>query len=226
MKKIWMASLALALCLTTAGYAQQTQGTSTPSTQRNTSSKTGLDRKGGKDVGTRGSTKMKDGVSRSGNSNLSPTSPTNAPAPGGDKPASPAGAVSAAQSPSVETKAPATAKPKGTGTRNGNTAPSGTRPMRTQGSTSEGTASVPSAGGAPGTGTKTVRSVKPKSRAAAMDAQAAQNQPTAAGQANTAKKTGSNGETSPGATNVRLTKEGQKEGSASDNAKRNKPGQQ
>ena len=88
MKKQWITSLFLALCLTTAGFAQTlspvpkpVDGNTTPSTQRNTSSTEGLNRRGGKDVGTRGSTKMKDGVSRSGNSNLSPTSPTNSPPP-------------------------------------------------------------------------------------------------------------------------------------------------
>ncbi|WP_375443870.1 hypothetical protein [uncultured Fibrella sp.] len=232
MKKQWIASLALVFCLTTAGFAQQqtqtkTNGNTTPSTQRNTSSREGLERKGGKDVGTRGSEKMKDGVSRSGNSNLSPTSPTNVPPPGGDKPGSSGAAkgnsTAAANTVSPETITPAApTKPKGTGTRNGNTESKGIKPVQTQGSTSEGTASAPSPGGAPGTGTKTVRSVQPKSRAAAMDANASQNQASAAGQASSGNKTGSNGQPSPGSRNTSVTERGQKEGSYSDAAKRNK----
>lgn len=232
MKKQWIASLALAFCLTTVGYAQTqtktgTTGNTTPSTQRNTSSREGLERKGGVDVGTRGSEKMKSGVSRSGNSNLSPTSPTNPPPPGGDKPgssgATKGGSSASANSVSPETITPAApTKPKGTGTRNGNTASSGIKPVQTQGSTSEGTGSAPSPGGAPGTGTKTVRSVQPKSRAAALDEEKKQNQPSAAGQASNASKTGSNGQPSPGSRNTSVTERGQKEGSYSDAAKRNK----
>ncbi|ARK10645.1 hypothetical protein [Fibrivirga algicola] len=232
MKKQWIASIALAVCLATTGFAQTqsrtpTNGNATPSTQRNTSSREGLDRKGGTDVGTRGSEKMKDGVSRSGNSNLSPTSPSNPPPAGGDKPGS-SGATGGGTTTSAGTMAPeagtasARTKPKGTGTRNGNTGSAGTKPVQTQGSTSEGTASAPSAGGAPGTGVKTVRSVQPKSRAAVLEQDAKQNQASAAGQAGSASKTGTNGQTSPGARNVSVTERGQKEGSYSDAAKRNK----
>ncbi len=227
-----MASLALAFCLTTLGYAQTQQdpkravnGNPVPVKQRNTSSTEGLERKGGVDVGTRGSQKMKDGVSRSGNSNLSPTSPTNPAPPGSNKPGTTAGATGgvAAGSVSPETVTPAArTKPKGTGTLNGNTESSTTRPFRTQGSTSVGSASVPSPGGAAGTGTRPARSVKPKSRATALDADAKQNQASAAGQANSAQKTGSNGQTSAGATNVSVTERGQKAGSYSDASKRNK----
>jgi hypothetical protein len=230
MKKHWMTSLFVAFCLATAAYAQQepktkVNGNTTPSTQRNTSSTEGLNRKGGVDVGTRGSQKMKDGVSRSGNSNLSPTSPTNSPPPGGDKPGIASGNAGskAGNEVSPETITPAArTKPTGTGTRNGNTESSGTKPVQTQGSTSEGNASVPSPGGAQGTGTKTVRSVQPKSRAAAMQADAKQNQASAAGQAGSGRQTGSNGQASPGATNVTVTERGQKEGSYSDAAKRNR----
>ena len=233
MKKQWIASLALAFCLTTVAYAQQPSqkainGNTVPAAQRNTSSREGLDRKGGKDVGTRGSGKMEDGVSRSGNSNLSPTSPTNVPPPGGDKSGKSAAAgakAGGAASTGGEAEAvtpSARPKPKGTGTRNGNTESSGIKPIRTQGSTSEGTGSVPSPGGAPGTNTKTVRSVQPKSRAAALDAEAKQNQPSAAGQAGSTKQAGSNGQRSPGARNVTLSERGQKEGSYSDAGKRNK----
>ncbi|RYF76240.1 MAG: hypothetical protein EOO39_05790 [Cytophagaceae bacterium] len=232
MKTYWIASLALALSLTTAAFAQQpTQQSSSanavPTPPRKTSSREGLDRKGGVDVGREGSPKMKDGVSRSGNSNLSPTSPTNVPPPGGDKPGAKAGtkaagAPAAGGSTAAPTTATTPAKPKGTGTRNGNTGSAGTKPVQTQGSTSEGSASVPSSGGAPGTGTKTVRSVQPKSRAAMMDANAKQNQPSAAGQASSAKKTGANGASSPGSTNISITDRAQKEGSYSDASKRNK----
>lgn len=238
MKKQWMASLALAFCLTTAGYAQQkmqtpVNGNTTPSTQRNTSSTEGLERKGGKNVGTRGSQKMKDGVSRSGNSNLSPTSPTNVPPPGGDKPGTSAsakggpGAAATGMSSEEAVKSvtgTARTKPKGTGTRNGNTSTASIKPVQTQGSTSEGTGSVPSPGGAAGTNTKTARSVQPKSRATMMktEAKAPENQASAAGQASSAKKTGGNGQPSPGATNVAVTEKGQKEGSYSDASKRNK----
>ncbi|MEZ0538259.1 hypothetical protein [Fibrella arboris] len=233
MKKYWITSLVFAFCLTNLAVAQQpTQQSSsanaTPSPPRKTSSREGLNRKGGVDVGREGSPKMKDGVSRSGNSNLSPTSPTNVPPPGGDKPGTSAGtkatggASAAGGSTAAPTTAPAPAKPKGTGTRNGNTGSAGIKPVQTQGSTSEGSASVPSPGGASGTGTKTVRSVQPKSRAAMMDAKAKQNQPSAAGQASSATKTGSNGAASPGATNITITDRAQKEGSYSDASKRNK----
>ena len=234
MKKRWMAGLMLAFCLTTAAHAQQpTQKTSsanaTPSAQRNTSSREGLERKGGKDVGTRGSAKMKDGVSRSGNSNLSPTSPSNPPPPGGDKPGrsgSGGGAAGGAASSGIPTATGTTAaerqKLKGTSTRNGNTAPSVVKPMQTDGSTSQGSASVPSPGGAVGTGTKTTRSVRPKSRSAMLEKEAKRNQPSAASLAGNTRKTGANGQTSPGSTSTRLTERGQKEGSYSDASKRNK----
>ena len=237
MNRKWMTSLVPAFCLAAVAHAQQpTQTTSsantTPSAQRNTSSREGLERKGGKDVGTRGSAKMKDGVSRSGNSNLSPTSPSNPPPPGGDKPGTSAGssgggaaggtAGSGAPAITPATTAAERQKLKGTSTRNGNTGASVVKPMHTDGSTSEGSASVPSPGGAVGTGTKTTRSVRPKSRAAMLEKEATQNQPSAAGLAGSTRKTGANGQTSPGSTNTQLTERGQKEGSYSDAAKRNK----
>ena len=237
MKKRGITSLVLTWYLITAAHAQQpTQTTSsantTPSVQRNTSSREGLERKGGKDVGTRGSAKMKDGVSRSGNSNLSPTSPSNPPPPGGDKPGTSGGsrggaagggtAGSGASATTPATTAAERQKLKGTSTRNGNTGASEVKPMHTDGSTSEGSASVPSPGGAMGTGTKTTRSVRPKSRAAMLEKAAAQNKPSAPGSDGNTRKTGANGQTSPGSTNTRLTERGKQEGSYSDAAKRGK----
>lgn len=249
MKKAWIASVALAFALSTAALAQtQTQnssnGTSSKVNQRNTSSTEGLQRKGGERVGTRGSEKMKDGVSRSGNSNLSPTSPSSAPGPGtnsksasgakasggsssgsgGDaaKSAEPGGKNSTLKKADRSTKPVQNASQAGS-TRNGNVGNAGTKPVYTQGSTSEGSASVPSNGGAPGSRTKETRSVQPKSRAAMLpNADPNLQKATAAGQANTAKKTGANGNASQGASNNSLTDRGQKEGSYSDAAKRNR----
>lgn len=83
----------MASMLTTAAVAQtQTQNTSgnnaSQSGQRNTSGADGLKRKGSANPGPMGSPKMQNGVSRNGNTNLSPTSQTNVPPPGGDKPGS------------------------------------------------------------------------------------------------------------------------------------------
>lgn len=170
---------------------------------------------------------MKDGVSRSGNSNLSPTGPTSVPPPGGDKPgtsAMPANGPATGSTDNLKEPKPLSTRPKprGTGTRNGNAGSAETTPVNTQGSTSEGNASAASAGGAPGTNTRVTRSVRPKSRAAALETNAKQAQPSAAGLANSASKTGKNGKASPGSSSVRLTERGQQEGSYSDAAKRNK----
>ncbi|MEZ0611643.1 hypothetical protein ACAW74_24245 [Fibrella sp. WM1] len=237
MKRQWIASLALGLFLSTAALAQTQPsgaGNTAKSGQRNTSSTEGLQRKGGEQVGTRGSEKMKDGVSRSGNSNLSPTSPTNVSPPGGDKKNASGGGTAAnntptsgaastgnkAEKPNIPVQKPVKSA---SGTRNGNVGNAGTKPVQTQGSTSDGSGSVASNGGAPGTRTKETRSVKPKSRAAAMDANDKSQPASAAGQASSAQKTGANGAPSQGGSNLSLTKQGQKEGSASDAAKRNKP---
>lgn len=235
MKRQWIASLAAALFLSTAALAQTqpSAANATKSGQRNTSSTEGLQRKGGQQVGTRGSEKMKDGVSRAGNSNLSPTSPTNVAPPGGDKKNASGGGTVANSTPTTGAASTGNKAEKPTipvqkpvksasGTRNGNVGNAGTKPVQTQGSTSDGSASVASSGGAPGARTKETRSVKPKSRAAAMEANAQGQQPTAAGQASSAQKTGANGAPSQGGSNLSLTKQGQKEGSRSDAAKRNK----
>ena len=109
------------------------------------------------------------------------------------------------------------------GTKNGNAGNAPQAPMKTQGSTSEGDASVASPGGAPGTATKETRSVKPKSRAAAMTANANSSSAAVPGsQPGDGRKTGSNGMSSPGATPVSVTKQGQRAGSATDASKRNK----
>lgn len=234
MKKTSITGIVLGLLLSTAALAQtQTQQTSGGNTgksgQRNTSSEEGLQRKGGVQVGTRGSEKMKEGVSRSGNSNLSPTSPTNV-APNGDKKNASGGGTVATNSP-TSNGAKKADKPSipvqkpiksASGTRNGNVGNAKTEPVQTQGSTSDGSASVPSSGGAPGARTKETRSVTPKSRAAAMVSNAKSQSASAAGQANSASKTGSNGVSSKGGSNQSLTERGQKEGSYSDAAKRNK----
>lgn len=236
MKRQWIASLALGLLLSTAALAQTPPSgaaNTTKSGQRNTSSAEGLQRKGGEQVGTRGSEKMKDGVSRSGNSNLSPTSPTNVAPPGGDKKNASGGGTVANNSPTKGAAGTASKSEKPnipvqkpvksvSGTRNGNVGNAGTKPVQTQGSTSDGSASVPSSGGAPGARTKETRSVKPKSRAAAMEANDKSQQTPAAGQASSTQKTGANGAPSQGGSNLSLTKQGQKEGSRSDAAKRNK----
>lgn len=182
MKRIWLATLLMASVLTTAAVAQ-TQNTggnnSSPTGQRNTSGADGLKRKGSAKPGPMGSPKMQYGVSRNGNTNLSPTSPTNVPPPGGDKPGTKMGPASAskaaAKKPSAKDKAMSKAMTKesaakrqklGTsGTNNGNGGKAPEAPLKTQGSTSEGDGSVASPGG---TQVKEARSVQPKSRAEAM----------------------------------------------------------
>ena len=307
----------MASLLTTAAVAQtQTQSTggnaASQSGQRNTSGKDGLQRKGSANPGPKGSPKMQNGVSRNGNTNLSPTSQSNVPPPGGDKPraakagvsktgstpkagssqgqgstpktggsqsgASNAGgdqptmsggsggqaksyskkaaagqdqvqgskptSTSTSGSPTTTAKTAPTAKDKaisaammkesaakrqtlGTaGTNNGNGGKAPQAPMKTQGSTSEGDASVASPGGAQGTRAKEARSVQPKSRAAAMASNARSQSAAAPGsQAGDGKKTGANGVASPGATPVSLTDRAQRDGSYSDAAKRNKTAQ-
>jgi hypothetical protein len=244
MKKPIIAALAIGIATTTAALAQTqiqntSNGTTSQSGQRNTSSTEGLQRKGGEKVGTRGSQKMKDGVSRSGNSNLSPTSPTNAPGGGtNNKSAAEINATgkgaATPQAGNSQKSSGSAAKPErvitpkqqpaqsGASARNGNVGNGSNVPVQTQGSTSEGSASVPSTGGSVRANTREARSVKPKSRAAAMQAADQQEQPTAAGQANSAQQTGANGKRSQGSRPTSLTKRGQQEGSYSDAAKRNK----
>ncbi len=183
MKQIWIATLLMASMLTTAAVAQtQSQNTggnnSSPTGQRNTSGAEGLKRKGSANPGPMGSPKMQNGVSRNGNTNLSPTSQTNVPPPGGDKPGATKPASGGASKPSAKNKAVSTAmmnesaakrqKLGSSGTNNGNGGKAPEAPMKTQGSTSEGDASVASPGGARGTQAKEARSVQPKSRAAMM----------------------------------------------------------
>jgi hypothetical protein len=280
MKRIWIATLLMASMLTTAAVAQtQSQNTggnnASQSGQRNTSGADGLKRKGSANPGPMGSPKMQNGVSRNGNTNLSPTSQTNVPPPGGDKPsakpstapktggsqnggakssgsATKSGAATqsgvsksggatqsgatksggtsqtgggnqgsamksgsgggsepksaskeaamglnqvrgtkptststsgnptttASKAPSAKDKAIGASMMKesaekrqklgSSGTNNGNGGKAPEAPLKTQGSTSEGDASVASPGGAQGTRAKEARSVQPKSRAAMM----------------------------------------------------------
>lgn len=147
-----LAALAISLGLSTQTLAQTTvqsqQGTLSRTDPKapTTSSTTGMQRKG--------SGKMATGVTRNGNSNLSPTAPTN-----------------------------------------------------TQGSTSEGSASRASSGGAPGTNTKETRPPRAKNAGGATNK-------TAAGAGDTAAKgkmplVGTAGDTRPA-----RSKQGAKEGSA------------